>query len=146
MIEVNSGGIPVSVSAKTFVSDGIVVVGDAAHQVNPIHGGGICLAMNAAKMAGETVIAAISEGDTSRSRLIEYENKWHETDGAKMKRLMKLRHFIETLDDESFEKLAEILTGEDIMKLITETDLKILLKVFIQKAPGMLTLAKKYLE
>ncbi|MBU0762841.1 MAG: NAD(P)/FAD-dependent oxidoreductase, partial [Candidatus Altiarchaeota archaeon] len=146
MIEVNSGGIPVSVSSKTFVGDGIVVVGDAAQQVNPIHGGGIGLAMNAAKIAADVIANAIDEDNVSAKRLVEYEKIWQDTDGNKLKRLMKLRHFIETMDDESFEKLADMLSGDDILKLVVDTDLKLLLKVFIRKAPSMLTLAKKYLE
>lgn len=55
-VEINTGGIPVSSCAETFVTDGLMAIGDAAQQVNPIHGGGIALAMNAAKIAGEVVV------------------------------------------------------------------------------------------
>ena len=43
-IEVNAGGIPMGSAVERLTSDGLMVVGDAAHQVNPIHGGGISLA------------------------------------------------------------------------------------------------------
>ena len=144
-IEMNAGGIPVSVSSRTFVGNGIMVVGDAAQQVNPIHGGGIALAINAAQMLSEVAKKALDEGDLSCERLFEYEKMWNDTDGYKMRRLAKLRSFIEKLDDKDIEKLADILGGDDVMRLVVETDLKILLKVLITKAPTMLSLAKKCL-
>ncbi len=144
-IEMNSGGIPVSVSAKTFVGDGIMVVGDAAQQVNPIHGGGISLAMNAAVICAEVVAKAISEGDTGKDRLYEYEKTWRETDGKKMNRLFTLRQFIEKLDDNDLENLGDILSGDDVMDLVVKADTKKLLSTIIKKGPKMLSLAKKFL-
>lgn len=143
-IEINSGGVPVSSCIDTFVMDGLMVVGDAAQQVNPIHGGGIALAMNAARIAAEVGSKAIREKNLSRERLYEYEKIWRETDGARMKKLLKLRSFLEKLDDNDFEKFADILKGEDIIKL-TEGKYRFLFKLFMKKAPRMVSLAKKLL-
>jgi digeranylgeranylglycerophospholipid reductase len=144
-IEINAGGVPVSSSMDFFVMDGLMITGDAAQQVNPIHGGGMSLAMNAAKIAAEVGANAIKEGDVSRERLCEYEKIWGETDGVRMRRLMKLRSFLEKLEDKDFERLTDILTGEDIIKL-TEARYEFLTKLLVKKAPKMLPLARKFLS
>lgn len=142
-LEINAGGIPVSSSLDCFVGDGIMLVGDAAQQVNPIHGGGISLAMNAGKIAAETAVNALKKGDYSKKTLGEYEKRWRETDGRRMKKLLRLRNFLEKLDDRDFEKLAEILQGDEIMAL-TAGDYRSFLKVLI-KIPKLLSLAKEML-
>lgn len=144
-IEVNSGGIPVNPEMERIVSDGLMLVGDAAHQVNPIHGGGISIGMNAGRLAGVVGAAALKEGDVSAERLSEYERAWMEADGIKSQKLLKTRMFLEKLKDEDFETLADILTGEDIMKL-TLGDTKPMVKKFISRAPKILPLAKKFLN
>ncbi len=144
-IEANGGGIPVSIASKSFVADGIMVVGDAAQQVNPIHGGGISLAMGAAKLAASVAADALAAGDASAERLREYETRWHEGDGSRMRRLFKLRSFVEKLDDGELEKLAGILDGEGILELMSSTNMG-LLKALARKAPTLLPLAKKFLE
>jgi digeranylgeranylglycerophospholipid reductase len=121
-----------------------MVVGDAAHLVNPIHGGGIAIAMHAAKVAAEVGANAIKEGNVSKERLCVYDRICREGDGAKMDRLLKLRIFLEKLDDKDFENLAEMLSGEDIMR-ITEGEYGFLAKKILKKAPKILPLAKKYL-
>ena len=143
-IEINAGGVPVSSSVDTFVGNGFMIVGDAAQQVNPIHGGGISIAMNAAKLASEVAYKAIKIGDYSKEILFEYEKIWRETEGKKMKKLLKLRKFLENLEDEDFELLADILSGEDILKL-TQSKYEFLLNLFLRKAPKLLPLAKKFL-
>jgi digeranylgeranylglycerophospholipid reductase len=52
-----TGGIPVTVSPKKLVRDNIVLVGDAARQVNPLTAGGIMNALEAAEMASKYLIA-----------------------------------------------------------------------------------------
>jgi len=144
-IEVNSGGIPVSASVETFVMDGFMVVGDAAQQVNPIHGGGIGIAMDAGKIAAITATKAIKEGDYSKEKLFEYEKKWREDEGAFLNRLIRSRHFLEKCSDKDFEKIADIMSGDDVLKIMSG-DHKYLLKALITKAPKMIPLAKKFLS
>jgi digeranylgeranylglycerophospholipid reductase len=143
-MEINSGGIPVGSAIDKLTADGLMVVGDAAHQVNPIHGGGIALAMRAAKIAGDVAASAVAEGDYSSGRLSEYEKIWREGDGVKVERLFKLRFFLEKLEDKDLETLAGILTSEDMMR-ITEGDYKFLAIKLMKKAPQILPLAKKFL-
>lgn len=143
-VEVNAGGIPVGPPIEHLVTGGLMVVGDAAHQVNPIHGGGIALAMRAAKLAAEVGSAAIKDGDVSAARLSEYEKRWRETDGAKVAKILRLRAFLEKLDDDDLESLPDILSSDDVVKL-TEGEYAFLLKRIITRAPKILPLAKKFL-
>ncbi len=144
-IEVNGGGIPVSISVKTFVKDGLMVVGDAAQQVNPIHGGGMALAMSAGRMAAKVAKEALSEGNYSRDRLLEYEKAWKKTDGAEINRILMLRHFVEKLDDKDLDGMVDVLSGDDILRLM-DGDNRFLLKVLLTKAPKLLPLARKFLQ
>lgn len=143
-IEMNSGGIPVGPPMDPMVADGFMVVGDAAHQVNPIHGGGIALAMRAAKIAGEVAANAIAERDVSRERLAEYERRWRETDGKKLARLQKMRLFLEKLEENDLEKLSTILTSEDMMR-ITEGEYAFLAPKLVKNAPGILAITRRFL-
>jgi len=142
-IEVNAGGIPVKQDMKSFVKDGFMVVGDAAQQVNPIHGGGIALAMKAAKIAAEEATQALEEDNVSRERLRKYEERWRETEGKRLKRLLKLRMFLERLEDKDFERFAENIEGEDVMDLISG-DFKTIVKTAL-KIPRLMPIAKKFL-
>ncbi len=143
-IEINTGGIPVGSAIDTLAIDGLMVVGDAAHQVNPIHGGGIALAMRAAKIAAEVASQAVAEGDYSKRRLSEYEAIWRKTDGAKIERLLKLRLFLEKLEDKDLEMFPDILTSEDMIK-ITGGDYKALAIKIMKNAPRIMPLARKFL-
>lgn len=76
IVEMVFGGVPVSGSIEKTSANGLMLVGDAARQSDPITGGGILNAMDAGKLAGEAAYAAISAGDVSLGKLEEeYEKK-----------------------------------------------------------------------
>jgi len=141
-IEINGGGVPVAHFTE-MVADGVMLVGDAAQLVNPIHGGGMTRAIHSSIMAAEVADKALKKGDVSKETLKEYEKMWEEEYGEKTKKLMKLRAFLEKLEDKDFELLADILKGEDIYAL-TQAKLSFLIKKVVTK-PALLSLAKKYL-
>ncbi len=142
-VEINGGGVPVAHFTE-MVADGVMLVGDAAQLVNPIHGGGMTRAIHSSIMAAEVADDAIKKGDLSKEKLAEYEKKWEEEYGEKTAKLMKLRAFLEKLEDKDFELLADILQGEDIFAL-TQAKLSFLLKKVI-RYPKLLGLARKYLS
>jgi digeranylgeranylglycerophospholipid reductase len=74
-----------------MVTDGLMLVGDAARQVDPLTGGGIINAMTAARIAAQVAVDAISTGDTSASFLRRYEDEWGRSAGRKMRRNYRLR-------------------------------------------------------
>ena len=47
-----AGGVPAAKTVKKMVGDGVMLVGDAAHFVNPMTGGGIASGMKGGQIAG----------------------------------------------------------------------------------------------
>ncbi len=148
IIEVNCGCVPVGGFLDDMTADNLLIVGDAAHQVNPIHGGGIGIAMEAADIACDTAIKAFKAKDFSHEFLQQYNSHWYEKRGNKLKAILKKRMMFENLKDKDFETLAESVTGDDILKL-TEGDLvgaaKVVTKKLI-KYPGLVRVMLKYLK
>ena len=102
-----AGGIPASGALKTLACDGLVVVGDAAHQADPLTAGGINLGMSAADMAMQAAVPAVKDGDTSRTRLQEYEILWHKRYGKEHAALYKLRKVMTRMDQARIDGLIE---------------------------------------
>jgi digeranylgeranylglycerophospholipid reductase len=86
-----SGNVPVCPSPPNLVKDGLMVVGDAARQVDPLTGGGIINAMSAGKLAAEVAVEAISAGDVSAQFLKKYPDRWNQSQGRKLQRNYRLR-------------------------------------------------------
>jgi len=80
------GGVPVARSLQPLVTDGFMVVGDAARQVDPLTGGGITNGMMAGRLAAQVAVEAIAAGDVSAARLAEYPRRWEESLGRRMAR------------------------------------------------------------
>jgi len=78
------GNAPVAVPTFSLVTDGCLLVGDAARQLDPLTGGGIINAMLAARLAADTIVAAIERGDVSAGALRPYEEHWQATVGRRM--------------------------------------------------------------
>ena len=73
----------------------------------------------------------------------EYEKIWRDTDGVKTARILRLRMFLEKLDDDDLESLPEIISSEDVVKLI-DGEYGFLVKRILTKAPKILPLAKSF--
>jgi geranylgeranyl reductase family protein len=57
---------------RRLVADGLLVAGEAAGLVGPLTGAGIAFALESGERAGETIAAALGQGDVSRQRLGSY--------------------------------------------------------------------------
>lgn len=117
IIHVNSGAVPVGGFLDSMVKDNLIVVGDAAHQVDPIHGGGIGIAMEAADIVTEVAAEAIKKKDFSEKQLSKYNSLWYEKRGNSLKKRLKAKHLAEDLADKDLETLVDTMTGEDILKI-----------------------------
>jgi len=85
------GGVPVGLPPSPLVTDGFMLVGDAARQVDPLTGGGIANGMAAGRLAARVAAKAIASGDVSRKALGEYEQEWAAGIGRQMARNYRLR-------------------------------------------------------
>jgi digeranylgeranylglycerophospholipid reductase len=137
VLEINGGGDPVCGPLKKTVEDNLLVVGDAARQVNPLTGGGIDYAMRAGNIAGEVGAKAVAEGDTSEARLSEYEKRWREVMGKRLERYLKAKEVLLSLSDEEMDRLARALSGvkfdrislTDMLRALVRTSPKLLWKL-----------------
>ena len=143
-IEINGGVVPVGKPIEKPYGNGIVIIGDAARMVNPIHGGGIGLAMESGKIAAQILAKAKEKGDFSENTLKEFKDVWYESRGNKLVKIWKARRFFEQLSDEDFEKLADILDGDAIYNIAHGSKIKELIKLFA-KYPKLVNLAMKTL-
>jgi digeranylgeranylglycerophospholipid reductase len=66
-----------------MVGNGVIITGDAACLVNPIHGGGIGPSMISGYLAGKTIVEALEKGDVSQEALWQYNVKYMESYGTK---------------------------------------------------------------
>lgn len=85
------GNVPVTLPPARIVGDGVMLVGDAARQVDPLTGGGILNAMTAGRIAAQVAVDAIAARDVSAHFLSRYAEVWHKTRGSKMERNYRLR-------------------------------------------------------
>lgn len=128
IIEINAGGVPVSGPMDKTVGDDLLIVGDAARQVNSLTGGGIDWSMRAGNIAGEVAAAAVSEGDTSEDRLEEYEERWREKMGKKLERYFQAKEVLLDLSDDELDDVADSLQDVDFKKISLTQMLKALMK------------------
>ena len=110
IIEMVYGGVPVSGSIEKTSANGLMLIGDAARQSDPITGGGILNAMEAGKLAGEAAYAAISAGDVSFQKLEEvYEKRWRATIGHDIDMSLIVKNCFINLSDDDLNSLAHSL-------------------------------------
>ncbi len=128
-IEINLGGVPLGGMMKTLVSDHIMIVGDAAGQVNPLTGGGIITSLKFGKFAGEVAAAAIKDGDCSKKRLMEYQEKCKTEIGSLFKKYLKIRGYILSLSDSDIDSIFNVFQNKQINSINTSELVKLLIKV-----------------
>lgn len=128
ILQIVAGGIPTSGPINNTTSDGIMLVGDAAHQSDPLTGGGIINAMRAGVMAGETAGRAVSSGDVSAAALKEYEDRWRSSIGKQIEKRYHAKNFFLKLTDDDLNHLAGSLHGKDVSKMNTRDLLRFLFK------------------
>lgn len=102
------GGVPTTNTLRHISSEGLMLVGDAARQVNPITGGGIVQGMVAAKIAGNIAGASIKSGDWSAGALKAYDKEWDKTLGKTQRFMCSMKDKVVTMKDERINKIATL--------------------------------------
>ena len=128
------GAVPLSGPLNESVADGLILVGDAARQVNALTGGGITYAMHAGTIAGDVIAKASWEKDFSKKRLMEYESRWRSAFGKRLETSLKAKEFFFGLSDGDLNTLAHSLAGVKIEELSVGA----LLLELIRRNPKML--------
>jgi digeranylgeranylglycerophospholipid reductase len=129
------GAVPLSGPVYDTVSNGLVLVGDAARHVQPITGGGIIQAIQGGAIAGDVVTKAVKERNVSKRRLQEYEKRWKREFGRVLEIGLKAKNIVLNLSEDELTKFFHPLAGE--MKL-REYSERAFLKTIILKNPRIL--------
>jgi digeranylgeranylglycerophospholipid reductase len=116
-----SGGAwfdPVRRPLDNMVGNGVVLVGDAASLVNPIHGGGIGPSMLSGFFAGQQIVEALGKGAATRESLWGYNKKYIDTYGKKQGALDIFKIFLLTCSDEdlNYGMSQKLMTEDDVLK------------------------------
>jgi geranylgeranyl reductase family protein len=87
--------LPMGGKVKRSVGDGVVLVGDSAHHINPLTGEGIEYSMEAGRMAADVLVRAIEADDTSEKRLEEYETRWRDSFTSDFENSIRIRNMLQ---------------------------------------------------
>jgi len=99
------GGVPTSATLEEIVKDNIMLVGDAARQVNPITGGGVVQGMIAGRIAGKVAAEAIKIGKFDAKFLKKYRKEWDKTLGNTQKVMHSMKEKFLFMTDDRFNNL-----------------------------------------
>lgn len=132
------GKLPIEGPLEETASDGILAVGGAAGQTYPLSGRGIKYALESGSIAGEVAAEAVKEGDTTKERLKEYENRWRNNFQREIQAGGILQTALETSPDRKMNTLLENLEGnpdlkEDFMQIFLAEDLESTLGRFFKE-------------
>ena len=131
-------------------TDNLLVAGDAGHMVDPIHGGGIGIALEGGRLAAKHAIKATREGKYSGEDLKAYTKDWYDTRGNELMKRLKGRHLLEQLNDDDFNYLAGSITMEEALKIgngaLTKKDKLLLFSKKLVTRPGLVKIFMKYMK
>ena len=105
-----AGGVPCAPFMDKVVTNGLMLIGDAAHQANPMTGGGIIQSIIASEIAAKVAADAINENDISEDRLSEYAQKWDKENGGNHRRAYRLKEAVYKLTDADLNRTAAAIS------------------------------------
>lgn len=99
-----AGGVPCAPTLKKISAPGIMLAGDAAHQVNPLSGGGITSGMIGGSIAGKIAAQAIKLNKPDH--IFSYDKAWYDRIGKKHEIYNNIKNGIYNFSDEKFNNIA----------------------------------------
>lgn len=99
-----AGGVPCSITLGKISGPGIMLVGDAARQVNPLSGGGITSGMIGGKIAG--TIAGEAVKMNKPDHILNYDKVWHDRVGKRHEIYNRIKEGIYNFSDDKFNSIA----------------------------------------
>jgi len=127
VIHGGGGIVPTRRPLDCLAANGVMLVGDAACLVNPIHGGGIGSSMLSGRLAAETAADALASGDFSRDGLWQYNIDYMKEYGGKQAGLDIFRIFLQSINDDelNYGMKHQLVKQEDVLKASLTGSLKL---------------------
>ncbi len=142
VVGIVAGGVPVVGPNQPSVADGVVLVGDAARQVDPLTGGGIYNAMRCGVIAGKVIKEAADARDFSSKLLMKYEEAWRAEIGQKLLRSLRIKEALEKLGDDDLNKIAKAMQGLNW----GDVDIKDITKTIFKMPPELLNFIRSLMK
>jgi len=101
-----AGGVPCGLTLDKISAPGIMLVGDAARQVNPLSGGGIASGMIGGSIAGRIAAEAVIRNKPDH--VLTYDKAWDDRLGKRHHIFNRIKEGIYDFPDETFNTLAEV--------------------------------------
>jgi len=117
VLDVQGGTIPFGLPKRT-VSDGVMLVGDAAGQAKPTSGGGIYTGSLCGQIAGEVAAQAVKQGDTSVKVLDAYERRWRDKLERELRFGWHAHRLLCHLSDAQINRVFRWLAGSEVRAII----------------------------
>ena len=136
-----AGAVPVAEPIEA-THDHLILVGDAARQVDPITGGGLMASVEAGKAAGETIAAAVAQQQFDKSYLSKYEQALESNLYPKLRRNYAVKEFLLQVEDKTLDMLADSLKDYQFEEVSTLS----LLKAIVKKHPSLLVKLKPLIK
>ncbi|UCE74091.1 MAG: NAD(P)/FAD-dependent oxidoreductase [Methanomassiliicoccales archaeon] len=112
-----AGAVSVCAPIEKTVGNGILLVGDAARQIDPMTGGGIVNSGIAAQIAGKVAAESIQAKDYSTEFLSRYEKGWRKELEDKLYRNWLAKEKLTSLSDDTINKIIEAIAEYDIERI-----------------------------
>jgi len=103
-------------------TNGFLAAGDCASQVKPTTGGGVIFGLTCAKIAAETAMEAIKQGDFSSDFLRIYQKRCSDLLGFDFNVMLRLRRFLDSLSDEKVDEMLRFCGKLGVDKALSDVD------------------------
>ena len=125
-LELHGSSLYITGGIDHHVKDNVVVIGDAAAQINPLVAEGIRHALRSGRMAAESIDEVLKTGDTNK--LTSYQEKWKSYVASKWKTSELFAQIIyHKLTDNQWDDalvLIKELTPEELFDIVFEFEFK----------------------
>ncbi|MEM2094003.1 MAG: NAD(P)/FAD-dependent oxidoreductase [Candidatus Bathyarchaeia archaeon] len=114
--------IPTGGCLSRTVGKGLLFVGDAAGQVKSTTGGGLYYGMLSANIAGKVICDSLERSSSvlKETDLEQYESGWRERLGREITFCQRTRAFIDSLSDEEFDYIFELLKCNEHFHMLVD--------------------------
>jgi len=109
-----AGAVSTNKPLPKTVTDGLMLVGDAARLIDPLTGGGIMNACTSGKMAGEIAAQAVNKGNVSEKFLQRYEKAWRKRLAKHLERNWMAKEKSSGFDDDTINSIIAAISDVDM--------------------------------